>query len=214
LAKGALFLVIGVVTTTGSARLWPVFLPAAVVALGLGGLPLTGGFLAKLAVKETLGQGAVDLLSTLSAAGSTLLMMHFLHCLRNAAAREAREGAPTGLVAPWLAMAIAAVVVPWVLYFAAAIGGLSEVLSLAGFWAALWPTLVGGLFWIGLRRWAQVLPDIPEGDIVVAGEAAARASVAWGAVLEHADTVLRRWPVACLSLLIVAIILGALMLAG
>jgi len=106
------------------------------------------------------------------------------------------------------------VIVPWVLYFAAAVGGLSEVLSLAGLWAALWPTLVGGLLWIGLRRWAQFLPDIPEGDIAVASEAAARASVTWGAVLEHADTVLRRWPVACLSLLIVAIILCALMLAG
>jgi len=58
------------------------------------------------------------------------------------------------------------------------------------------------------------LPDIPEGDIAVASEAAARASVGWGSVLEHADTVLRRWPVACLSLLIVAIILGALMFAG
>jgi formate hydrogenlyase subunit 3/multisubunit Na+/H+ antiporter MnhD subunit len=214
LAKGALFLAIGVVATTGSARVWPVFLPAAILALGLGGLPLTGGALAKLAVKETLGKGAVGLLATLSAAGSTLLMLHFLHCLRNTAVRDAKEGAPSCLVPPWLAMAIAAVVVPWALYFVAAIGGLSEVLSLAGLWAALWPTLVGGLLWIGLRRWPQFLPDIPEGDIAVASEAATRASVAWGSVLEQADAALRRWPVACLSLLIVTIILGALMLAG
>ena len=214
LAKGALFLVIGVVATTGSARLWPVFLPATVLALGLGGLPLTGGALAKLAVKETLGKGAVGLLATFSAATSTLLMMHFLHCLRNTAVRHAREGAPGGLVAPWLAMAVAAVIVPWVLYFAAAIGGLSEALSLTGLWAALWPILVGGSLWVGLQRWVQFLPDIPEGDIVVVGEAAARASTAWGTALEQADSALRRWPVACLSLLIVAIILGALMLAG
>jgi hypothetical protein len=55
---------------------------------------------------------------------------------------------------------------------------------------------------------------VPEGDIVVLGESAARSTVAWGAAFERADTVLRRWPVACLSLLVVAIILGALMLGG
>ena len=51
LAKGALFLAVGVVAATGARRLWPVLLPAAVLALGFGGLPLTGGALAKLAVK-------------------------------------------------------------------------------------------------------------------------------------------------------------------
>jgi hypothetical protein len=60
----------------------------------------------------------------------------------------------------------------------------------------------------------DLLPDLPEGDIVVAGESAARATVSWGAALERADKILRRWPVACLSLIVVAIILGALMLAG
>jgi multicomponent Na+:H+ antiporter subunit A len=52
LAKGALFLAVGVSAASGARRLWPVLLPAAVVALGFGGLPLTGGFLAKLAVRR------------------------------------------------------------------------------------------------------------------------------------------------------------------
>ena len=67
LAKGALFLAIGVVAATGARRLWPVLLPAAVLALGFGGLPLTGGVLAKLAVKDTLGEGVAGLLATLAA---------------------------------------------------------------------------------------------------------------------------------------------------
>jgi hypothetical protein len=65
-----------------------------------------------------------------------------------------------------------------------------------------------------IGRAAKFLPLVPEGDIVVAGEKAAQATVAWSAPLESADAYLRRWPVACLSLLVVAIILGALMLAG
>jgi multicomponent Na+:H+ antiporter subunit A len=50
LVKGGLFLAIGLAALAG-ARLAPVLIPAAVLALGLGGLPLTGGALAKLAVK-------------------------------------------------------------------------------------------------------------------------------------------------------------------
>src|SRR5208282_550749 len=67
LVKGGLFLAIGVAVTAGP-RLWPVLIPAAVLALGLGGLPLTGGALAKLAVKGQLGDGAVGTLAILSAA--------------------------------------------------------------------------------------------------------------------------------------------------
>jgi len=111
-------------------------------------------------------------------------------------------------------MALAAVVVPWMLYFADGMGSLSDALSPKALWAALWPILIGGLLAIGLRRWAKFLPAVPEGDIVVAGERAARTTVALGAALESTDIVLRRWPVACLSLLGVAIILAALMLTG
>ena len=214
LAKGALFLAIGVVAAAGSARPWPVLFPAAVLALGLAGLPLTGGALAKLAVKETLGDGVAAMLATLSAAGSALLMLHFLHRLRAIEVRDSKPAEPIGLVLPWLTMALAAVVVPWMLYFTDGMGSLSGAVSPKTLWAALWPILIGGLLALGLRRWAKLLPDVPEGDIVVAGEKAARTTVALGAALESADRFLRRWPVACLSLLGVAIILGALMLVG
>ena len=70
LVKGALFLAVGVAGGHGARQPWPVLLPAAVLALGLGGLPLTGGALAKLAVKAPLGDGIVALLANLSAAGT------------------------------------------------------------------------------------------------------------------------------------------------
>lgn len=56
LVKGALFLAVGV-AAAGSARSMLVLIPATVIALGLGGLPLTRGALAKLAVKGPLGDG-------------------------------------------------------------------------------------------------------------------------------------------------------------
>jgi len=208
LVKGGLFLAIGA-SAAAATPLWPVLIPAAVLALGLGGLPLTGGMLAKLAVKTQFGEGMVGTLATWSAVGSTLLMLHFLRCLRRT---TPRHPAPTPFLRPWLIMAFAAVAVPWVLYPAVESGTLFEVLSLGALWAGLWPVLIGGVLAFGLWRWGDRLPSVPEGDIVVVGETAVRASITWGEALERADGYLRQWPVASLLLLILAIILGAAML--
>src|SRR5271168_5486351 len=118
LVKGGLFLAIGVAATVGP-RLWPVLIPAAVLALGLGGLPLTGGALAKLALKVQFGDGAVGTLAILSAAGSTLLMLHFLRRLIQTSPRASEAAPPAGFTWPWLIMAFAAVIFPWMLYPAA-----------------------------------------------------------------------------------------------
>jgi len=211
LVKGALFLAIGVSAAAGP-RLWPM-LPAAVLALGLGGLPFSGGMLAKLAVKAQLGDGIVGTLTTLSAVGSTLLMLNFLRRLVQTTPRDPATAEPTGLVRPWLIMAFAAVAVPWVLYPASGSGTLLDVLAPETLWAALWPVLIGGVLAVGLWRWGHRLPRVPEGDVVVVGEAAIRATAPWGEAIEGADGYLRQWPVASLSLLTLVIILGAAMLA-
>jgi formate hydrogenlyase subunit 3/multisubunit Na+/H+ antiporter MnhD subunit len=207
LAKGALFLAVGVVAASGARRLWPVLLPAAVLALGFAGLPLTGGFLAKLAVKDVLGDGLVGLLATLAGAGSTLLMLHFLHRLRLAAA-EGDVRAPMGLALPWLSMALAAVALPWALFPAAGIGSLAEAFAPAALWAALWPILFGGALAAALGRWGGRVPQVPEGDIVVLVERAGRVGTALGALLARAETLLQRWPVAAIALLALMLVLG------
>ena len=214
LAKGALFLAVGVVAATGARRLWPVLLPAAVLALGFGGLPLTGGALAKLAVKPPLGDGVVGLLATLAAAGSTLLMLHFLHRLRSSAAPDPEAAAPAGLAAPWLALALAAVAIPWALFLSAGIGTLADALAPAALWKALWPVLLGAVLSLGLLRWGERLPRVPEGDVVVLAERAARTSLPFGDALERADGVLRQWPVAGLSLLTLMVVLAAAIFGG
>jgi formate hydrogenlyase subunit 3/multisubunit Na+/H+ antiporter MnhD subunit len=213
LVKGGLFLAIGVSVTIGP-RLWPVLVPAAVLALGLGGLPLTGGALAKLAVKGQLGEGIVGTFAIISAVGSTLLMLHFLRRLmQTTPGHPVTAASTTGYIWPWLTTALAALAVPWALYPAAVNGSLFQALAPATLWAALWPMLIGAALLAGLWRWRDRLPRVPEGDIVVVSETAVRATAVWGEAIERADDYLRRWPVAGLSLLMLVIILGVTMLA-
>ncbi len=214
LAKGALFLAVGVAAATGVRRLWLVVLPAAVLALGFGGLPLTGGALAKLAAKPPLGDGVVSLLATLAAAGSALLMLHFVNRLRASAAADPEAAAPAGLSAPWLVLALAAVLVPWALFLGAGIGTLADMLAPAALWQALWPVLLGAGLSLALLRWGERLPRLPEGDVVVLVERAARTSPPFGNALERADAVLRQWPVAGLSLLVLTVALAAAIAGG
>ena len=212
--KGALFLAVGVAQATGRRRVWTVLVPAAILALGLGGLPLTGGMLAKLAVKAPLGDGAAGVLAMMSSAGTALLMLHFLSRL---AATEARGPAlPMWLLSmPWLVTALASVVVPWVLFLTVVGGTVSDVLSPAALWSSVWPVLLGALLALGLRRWGGSLSRVPEGDVVgliVRGSTHFARDV--GLVLERLDAVLREWPVAGVLLLTLAVLLAGLMQIG
>ncbi|WP_295391299.1 complex I subunit 5 family protein [uncultured Thiodictyon sp.] len=214
LAKGALFLAVGVVAATDARRLWPVLVPAGLLALGFGGLPLTGGFLAKLAVKPVLGYGLVGWLGTLSAIGSTLLMSHFLHRVAANPAPEPGAAAAPGLVWPWWVMCLAALGLPWVLAPLGGLGPWSHALGWATLWGGLWPVLIGGLLALGLRRWGAHLPKVPEGDLLVLLRNAGRVAAAVGDAIEHADGWLRRWPVAGVLLLVLALVLWGAMLAS
>jgi formate hydrogenlyase subunit 3/multisubunit Na+/H+ antiporter MnhD subunit len=213
LAKGALFLAVGVVAVTSARRLGPTLLLAAVLALGLGGLPLTGGALAKLAVKAPLGDGLVSLLANLSAVGTSLLMLHFLQRLARTAPQDQQASAPAGLAVPWQAMALASIAVPWLL-FPFAGGDVADALKASALFDAFWPVLVGAVLALALRRWGNRLPPVPAGDIVGAAERAFRRSYAIGAAFERADGRLRQWPAAGLSLLVIAVVLGAATLFG
>ena len=214
LTKGGLFLAIGVGALTRRRGLWLVLLPAALLALGLGGFPLTGGALAKLVIKVPLGDGVVGTLATLSAIGSTVLMLHFLYRLAADMPRDTQIAAPRGLVVPWLAIACATVAVPWLLYPRIAGGTLHDALAPKELWAAFWPALIGGVLTVGLRRWWHLLPRIPAGDVLVFGKPAARAADHVGAAMESIDWHLRQWPVAGVVLLVVTIILAGTVLAG
>jgi formate hydrogenlyase subunit 3/multisubunit Na+/H+ antiporter MnhD subunit len=214
LVKGGLFLALGVAARTTGRRAWLVLLPAAVLALSLAGLPLTGGALAKWAVKTPLGEGTVGTLATLASAGSTLLMLHFLHRLVVTSPGDAGLRVPRGLSMPWLATALASIVLPWALFRTVSSSSFLDVHGPASLWKACWPIAIGAVLAVALRRFEHRLPRLPEGDWVVAAEPATRVLQRCGEAMEHADEFLRRWPVAGVSLLAAALLLGTLVLAS
>jgi hypothetical protein len=207
LVKGALFLAVGVAAAGTRGRRGWVLAPALVLCLGLGGLPFTGGAIAKFAVKDAFGTGIAAALSAASAAGTTLLMLHFLRRLALADV-EGDRAAPAGLLLPWLAMAAAALLMPWLLYAPAGLGSATAAFDTQALWQALWPVVAGAALAIALRERADRLPSIPEGDIAAGLEPALRVSRELGTRLDGLDCVLRRWTVASVALVLVAIAIG------
>lgn len=215
LSKGALFMAVGLVSATGSKRLWMILLPTAVLAIGLGGLPLSGGALTKAVAKNLLGDGPAGVLATLSAIGTTLLMLHFMRCLKAFAAKEPEAGASARLIWPWAVMVVAALVVPWSLFLFSSKYSLPDALDSYALWAALWPIAVGVVLSRMLVRWKRKLPELPEGDVVVALERAGRwLSTVIGTLMLRLDGALRGWTVASLSLLSLVLLFGLAILAA
>jgi formate hydrogenlyase subunit 3/multisubunit Na+/H+ antiporter MnhD subunit len=204
LVKAALFLTVGAVAALdGRARTYALVV-AALLGLSLAGLPLSGGFFAKLALKDLFGYGAVGMASQLSAAATAALMLTFVMRLA-----DHPLAAGPGRLGPWAALAVAALFLPWLLY--GSIGSPAEAFDPAKLVEALWPMLVGAAVAAGVWAARDRLPRIPAGDIVVAEEAAFRGLTPLGAAFERADRDVRQWPAAGVALLAVAL---ALALAG
>jgi len=193
-----------------------VLLPAALVGLGIAGLPLTGGAAAKLALKPLFDTGTLALLAALSSAGSTLLMLHFLVRLGATRADTASVGSTDGpgmqRLLAWWTMALAALVLPWTLLPMLGLGpwhaSFVVALTPAELGKALWPLLLGAAAGAAVWRWGERLPRVPPGDLL-AGLAPLRGmAVAVGAAVEALDAWLRRWPVAGVALLLIAVLLG------
>jgi formate hydrogenlyase subunit 3/multisubunit Na+/H+ antiporter MnhD subunit len=175
LAKGALFLGVGVAqAASGPARRW-VLGGLALLGLSIAGAPLTGGALAKAALKGAGAGPGLTLALSLAAVGSTLVIARFLHLM---AAPEAGAHVHGGarLWGPWAALGVLAFGSVWALAPGAAVG---KVLSAGGAWTALWPVLLGagvaGLALRGSQHTGRKLPEVPTGDLAVL---AVRASAA------------------------------------
>jgi hypothetical protein len=190
-----------------------VLAPALLLRLGLGGLPFTGGAIAKFAVKDAFGTGVTAALSAASAVGTTLLMLHFVR--RLALVEVTSTGrAPAGLLLPWLVMAAAALLLPWALYAPAGLGTAAAATGLDASWQALWPVALGTALAFALRGRVERLPAVPEGDIAAGIEPAVRITLRLGAVLDGLDASLRRWSVASVGLVLVAMAIGWALLPG
>lgn len=209
LAKGALFLAVGVAMVTGVRRMPWLLAPVLLLVLSFGGFPLTGGALAKAATKGQLGEGVLGALAALSAAGTTMLMLHFAARLRALAPAEGEP--PSGLVVPFLALGFAALLLPWTLYP----GDLGEAFTAKALWGGIWPVALGVAGAEALRRLGWMLPNPPQGDVLVFAERGfSRAARPAGVFADRVETRLRTWPAAGLALLAIAILLGLAMAAA
>jgi formate hydrogenlyase subunit 3/multisubunit Na+/H+ antiporter MnhD subunit len=206
MVKAALFLTLGAVAALDRRARTLALIVAGLLGLSLAGLPLTGGALAKLALKDLFGDGAAGLASQLLAAATTALMLLFVMRLARSPQHQRPNASPVRMLS-WAALAIAALLTPWLLY--AAIGRPAEALEPTKLWDAVWPMLIGVALAGGLWATGDQLPRIPAADIVVAEEAAFRGLAPLGAAFERAGRELRQWPAAGLALLMVALALAA-----
>ena len=148
------------------------------------------------------------MLAKASAAGSTLLMLHFLDRLARTISDRGKAAASARMIGLWFAAAIAAILIPWLFY--PAIGGrASDALTLGKVWDGLWPLLIGAALALALWRWRGRLPRVPAGDTIVLGEAAFHAGLGLGAPFDRIDARLRQWPAGALSLMAAILILAA-----
>ncbi len=182
LAKGAMFLAVDAVP---AGPRWAKLL-ALFTALSIAGLPVSGGALAKAALKPSLMPGPIALLFTLSAITTTLLM---LHAWRQMLAEKAKHDHPPR--APFLLLALAAPLATWGAGIALRIVGPMDALALENLFASAWPVAVGaalaGLAWRAGWQWPW---RASAGDIVIGYEALGRRLRA--AVPEQPETARQR----------------------
>jgi formate hydrogenlyase subunit 3/multisubunit Na+/H+ antiporter MnhD subunit len=187
LVKGSLFLGAGLAQHAlrpTAQRLLAILLVLG--ALAMAGAPLTGGLVAKLALKQAATSiggswGAwLPVLITLSSVLTALLMARFLWVVWPAVSARA---APLGVLpgAPWIALFIACWTAPW-LVAAPALRGYA--FGPAAAWTAAWPLLLAlGLAYGALRlhRAGRLpgLPRVPPGDLGIPLERAVLRCGAW-----------------------------------
>lgn len=198
LAKGALFLGVGIAVGSGAIRRRWVVAGLLLPAAALAGLPFTSGAAAKLGLKSLAHvlpapwpEWMAILLSVI-AAGTTLLMIRVVYLAWPRATVLSRL--PAGLWLPWTVLLVIVASCAWV--WPVASGAALQTLSATGIWQALWPAGVAGIIsrvaWT-LSRKADLKPAIriPAGDIVVAGEwFEAKLGLLWN----HAADRIRRRP--------------------
>jgi formate hydrogenlyase subunit 3/multisubunit Na+/H+ antiporter MnhD subunit len=193
LAKGALFLGVGVVggiERSARKRLW-VTAVLGIAALALAGAPLTTGAMAKTALKTALvhlpagWQQTLAVLLPLSAIGTTILMGRFFFTLRTYTAHHRVSKME---FFAWLALLVLSATVLFLIPDAQR--ALYAMLKPVSIWLSFWPVTAGtaltAAVWFWNRRTGRRIPWCPPaGDLLVpvewlAGMGASLASTLMG----------------------------------
>jgi NADH:ubiquinone oxidoreductase subunit 5 (subunit L)/multisubunit Na+/H+ antiporter MnhA subunit len=195
-----------------------------VLAFALGGLaligvPPSGAYLAKELLLAASAQTGQWWWAVVIQAGGILTASYVVLVLGHALA-PARV--PLVLLAPVsrgaqaaaLALALCSLLLGlfrWDAFFRIAPVPVSNGLAFQALSTALWPILPGAVLAILLGRWGRAAIF---GSVVGIPAPARRAGLASGRLIEQVDGWLRQWPAAGASLLVVAILLGAALMAA
>jgi formate hydrogenlyase subunit 3/multisubunit Na+/H+ antiporter MnhD subunit len=174
LAKAALFLGVGVRKAGGDARHHRWLLAGMTLAsLSLAGAPLTSGWLAKQALKDTadlLPEAVAEPLTltlSLTAGGTTVLMARLLWLIRQPVTEPDVDRT---LLPPWALMVAAAMTVSWLLPALVPVVPMPETTP-GALWDGFWPILVGVAVILGWAVWrrgrTRPVPTVPAGDALV-----------------------------------------------
>ena len=173
LAKGALFLGVGVVKDAGSTGFKRILLFAGLLfpALSLSCAPLTSGALAKLTLKSLLYTTTMPWLSafvSVASVGTTLIMGRFLYLMWKNAGKT-KSSPRCGLWLPWTLLLICVIFVTWLYVPDKRLSLLMKTVSLN----ALWPVVIGIFLVWAVLQWGNKMsvinkiPQIPSGDLLV-----------------------------------------------
>jgi formate hydrogenlyase subunit 3/multisubunit Na+/H+ antiporter MnhD subunit len=185
LAKGALFLGVGVARSTkDEVRHRWVLAGMAIAALSLAGLPLSSGWIAKGAAKEVVAglggatAGQVSWALSFAAVGTTVLLLRLLWLLRRPGTAAPRGSEPAAAAVPtfaWASLIVVLVGATWLLPSLLVSGFAPPPLTARGWWDGLWPVILGAALAAAVVGRVGIV--VPAGDLEVPVEGALR----WGA---------------------------------
>jgi formate hydrogenlyase subunit 3/multisubunit Na+/H+ antiporter MnhD subunit len=200
-------------------------LPMSVAAFALGGLaligvPPSGAHLAKELLLAAATGTQQWWWTIVIQAGAIFTSAYVVLVLANALATADRPVAAPIAVSRWreavpLALALCSLLLgfaPWQTYLPIPQGVASNPLAINEFAKVLWPVLAGTVLALLLGRWGNGVVRIDLAKTLLATLRPLRhAGLTLGSLVGRADAALREWPAACLSLLVLVILLAAAM---
>lgn len=161
LAKAALFLGVGLAPVCGQRWRWGLLGVLAILGLSLAGMPLLAGALVKSALKGSSG-AFIPMLIGLSALTTALAMARFLAVLPKA---KPRRRPPVQLALPFLALAVTALWLPWLVY-AGSTGRTPLAADLSSLFINAWPLGLGMIMAVGTVAIGLKPPALPNGGLL------------------------------------------------
>lgn len=154
LAKGALFLAVGAVMAHRGRMRVALLVAAAIAALSVAGLPLSGGGAVKAAAKVGLS-GNLALAITLTGTTTALILGWFLWRLWQSPATDSRPAGHHTQRLPVFILVAAAVLCPWLIWPQGIDATPAYTLTAAAIFSALWPLAIAAVAAVCLRvlRW-------------------------------------------------------------